>query len=150
MDTDTHEKFTAAFFKNAGLPVNMKLIKNVNYTIDNSPAWTQAMGNFFNKRQKLMGQDNRFQKNPYDIFNLVQGGGHRSRNHDMLSGMFISAMNARAMGVPASHAMLATYSHYAADHMSNQMVNKMGTEGRNMFEALYSWQTRKNQNKSMF
>ena len=128
----------------------MALIRNVNHNIDNGNMWTTAMSKFFEKRQKLVGQDNRFQKNPYDLFGLMSGGGHRSRGHDMLSGMFISAMNARALNVPASHAMMATLAHYASDSISNKMVQAAGTEGRNLFQALYGWQTRRNQSNRMF
>ena len=76
---------------------------------------------------------------PYDLFGIVSGGGHRSKNHDLRSGLFISAVNARAMGVPPRHAMLAAYAHYAADAMSNRMVSKVGTEGRDLFQSLYNW-----------
>ena len=151
MDTDTHRKFAASLFKNMGFPINrqaMKLIDNVNYSIDNPTTWGLAMSQFMDRRNKL-NQYQSFTKNPYDLFGIVSGG-HRSRNHDMMSGLFISAMNARAMRMPASQAMMATMAHYAADSMSNKMVTKMGTEGRNLFEALYNFQTRRNMSKSIF
>lgn len=148
MDTTTHEKFAASLFRSAGIPVNVNLIKNVNHAIDNDTIMGIALSNFVNKRNKLNGGS--MLKNPYDMFGLVAGGGHRSRGHDMLSGLLMAAMNARAMRVPASHAMMATMAHYASDSMSNRMVNKMGVEGRNIFEAMFNYQTRKNQNKSIF
>jgi len=148
MNTDTHRKFAQALFKNAGMPVNNALIDNVNYSIDNPTAWGLAMNSFMDRRNKL-NQYHGLTKSPYDLFGIVSGG-HRARNHDMLSALFLSAMNARAMHVPASHAMMASVAHFAADSMSNNMVKKMGTEGRNMFEALFNYQTRRNQNKSIF
>ena len=153
MDTDTHRKITAALFKNAGIPVNKQLIDKMNWTIDNAPIWTQALGNFFNKSQKLnqnMWRRRSVTNTPYDLFGIVTGGGHRSKNHDLRSGLFISSVNARAMGVPPRHAMLAAYAHYAADAMSNRMVAKMGTEGRDLFQSLYNWRTRKNMSNRLF
>ena len=54
------------------------------------------------------------------------------------------------MGVPPRHAILAAYAHYAGDAMSNRMVAKMGTEGRDLFQSLYNWRTRKNKNLGIF
>lgn len=151
MDTDVHRKFAASLFQNMGFPVDrraMKLIDNVNYSIDNPTAWGVAMNQFMDRRNKLQGYKP-FQKTPYDLFGIVSGG-HRSRNHDMMSGLFLAAMNARAMHMPASQAMMATMAHYAADGMSNKMVTKMGVEGRNLWQALYNWQTRRNMNNRIF
>ena len=126
----------------------MNLIRNVNHSIDNQTAWGMAMSNFLDRRAKL-NQYGSMTKSPYDLFGIVSGG-HRSRNHDLLSGMFLSAMNARAMRVPASHAMMATLAHYSSDAISNKMVGRVGVEGRNLFEALYNFQTRRNQAKQIF
>lgn len=149
MDTLTHEKFAANLFKSAGIPVNMKMIKNANHMIDNDTIYGLALSGYLGRKQK-MNQYHGLTNNPYDLFGLSYGGGHRSKNHDMLSALFLSAMNARAMKVPASHMMMASMAHLAADSMSNRMVSKMGVEGRNMFQALYNYQTRRNQNKRMF
>lgn len=148
MNTDTHEKFAAALMKNAGVPVNMKLIKGINHDIDNGPAYVMAMSQFFDRRAKIM-KDNRFIKAPNDYFGIVSGG-HRQHGHDLLSGMFIAMQNARAVGLPASKAMLPVFAHYMADNVSNKMAAKMGTEGRNLFEALYNFQTRRNMSKTIF
>jgi hypothetical protein len=133
MNTDTHLKMTAALFKSAGIPVNTRLIDLTNWTIDNAPIWSQTMNNFFTKNENTWGRGTK--SAPYDLFGIVTGG-HRARNHDLRSGLFISAINARAMGVPLSHAFLATYAHYAADALSNRMVSKYGTEWRDIFQSL--------------
>ena len=135
--------------RNTGSGANMKLIKNVNRDIDNSPAYVLAMSSFFDKQNKLRGRD-KFMNNPYDMFGLVTRGSHRQHGHDILSGMFIAMQNARAMGLPASRGMMPVFAHYLADNISNKMAAKMGTEGRNLFEALYNWQTRRNQSKTIF
>ena len=150
MDTVTHEKWAAALMKNAGVNVNMKLIKNVNHDIDNSPAYVMAMSQFLDKRHKL-NQRQPFMKSPYDAFNLMNGpGSHRQHGHDLFTGMFIAMQNARALGLPASRGMLPVFAHYMADNVSNQMASKMGTEGRNLFQALYNFQTRRNMSKGLF
>ena len=148
MDTITHEKFAAAIMRNSGMPVNMKLIRSVNHDIDNGPAYVMAMSQFMNRRNKLMGT-NKFNKNPWDLFGIASGG-HRETGHDALTGMFIAAQNARSLGMPASRGMLPVFAHLAADNLSNRMANRMGTEGRNLFQALYNWQTRRNQSKGLF
>jgi hypothetical protein len=137
MNTDTHRKLTTALFKNSGIPVNIRLIDLTNWTIDNAPIWTHTMNNFFTKSEKLnQNKWGRGVKNaPYDLFGIVTSG-HRARNHDLRSGLFISAINARAMGVPLSHAFLATYAHYAADALSNRMVSRNGTEWRHIPESV--------------
>jgi hypothetical protein len=143
------KNFAASLFKSAGIPINRKLIESVNHSIDNDSIMGLALSSYMGKRNKL-NQYHGLTKNPYDLFGIVNGGGHRSKNHDMLSGLFLAAMNARAMKVPASHAMLATMAHFASDSMSNRMVSKMGVEGRNMWEALFNFQTRRNKSKSIF
>ena len=135
--------------KNAGVNVNMKLIKGINHDIDNSPNYILAMSSFFDKRDKLMGR-NKFMKNPYDLFGFATKGSHRQHGHDLLSGMFIAMQNARALGLPASRGMLPVFAHYASDAISNRMANKMGTPGRDLFEALFNYQTRRNQSKHIF
>ena len=87
------------------------------------------------KRRGLM-------KNPYDIFNLT-GGGHRKYNHDLLTGSLLGSIQAMKMGLPPSQGMMAAFSHYATDSLSNKMVDKVGTEGRNIFEALMSMKAKK-------
>lgn len=149
MDTQTHEKFAAALMKNAGArSVNMKLIKNINHDIDNSPAYVLAMSSFFNKQNKL--NSNKFVNNPYDFFHIAGSAAHRQHGHDMLQGMFIAMQNSRALGLPASRGVLPVIAHYMADNLSNKMAARMGTEGRNLFQALYNWQTRRNQMNSLF
>jgi len=151
MDTTTHEKFAAAMMRNAGVSdINMKLIKGVNHDIDNGPAYVMAMSNFFDRRAKLNQRAQQpFLKNPYDLFGIVNGS-HRQHGHDLLSGMFIAAQNARALGLPVSKGMLPVFAHYMADNVSNKMVARMGSEGRNLFEALFNFQTRRNQSKHIF
>lgn len=149
MDTTTHEKFAAAMMKSAGIPVNMKLIRGVNHDIDNSPAYVLAMSQFFNKQRKLQN-NNKFIKNPYDFFNIANSASHRQHGHDLLSGMFIAMQNARALGLPASRGIMPVVAHYAADNISNKMADRMGVEGRNLFQALFNWQTRRNMNKTLF
>lgn len=146
MQTPTHELWAASLMKSAGVDVNMKLIRGVNRDIDNSPAYVMAMSSFFDKQNKLHGRD-KFINNPYDIFGLVSRGSHRQHGHDLIQGMFIGMQNARALGLPASRGMLPVFSHYMADAISNKMAAKMGTPGRNLFEAIFLYQNRRNQNK---
>lgn len=135
--------------RNAGArSVNMKLIKNINHDIDNSPAYVLAMSSFFNNQNKL--KNSKFVNNPYDFFNLANSASHRQHGHDMMQGMFIAMQNARALGLPAARGIMPVIAHYMADNMSNKMAARMGTEGRNLFQALYNWQTRRNAMKTLF
>lgn len=86
-------------------------------------------------------------KNPYDIFGLTQSG-HRKYNHDMLTGMMLGSVQAMKMGLPPSHGMMSVISHYATDNLSNKMVNTLGVEGRNIFEAIMGMNARRNQRYS--
>lgn len=149
MQTLTHEKWAAALMKSAGVDVNMRLIKNVNHDVDNSPGYVMAISQFLDKRNKLMGHD-KFMGNPTDMFGLMSRGSHRQHGHDILSGMFIAMQNARALGLPASRGMLPVVAHYMADNVSNKMAAKMGTPGRDLFEALFNYQTRRNRSKTIF
>ena len=130
----THIKFTRGMFP----WINPRLIRNVDHQIDNPTMWqhymnTMQMGSY--KRRGLM-------KNPYDVFSLT-GGGHRKYNHDLLTGSLLGSMQAMRMGLPPSQGMLAAFSHYATDSLSNKMVDRMGTEGRNIFEAIMSMNAKK-------
>ena len=69
------------------------------------------------------------QNNAFDVFRLSSGG-HRSRNHDMLTGMMTAY---GAAGTPGIYAMMG---HFMADSFSNILLDK-GPEFRNLFEALY-------------
>ena len=117
------------------------MMKKVNHDIDNSSPFLNAFNKMQNQRyNNSMSYGH---KNPFDFMGLTGGGGHRVYNHDLLSGSLIAAMNARSMGMPFKDGMLMAYSHYCADNMANHMVKKMGTESKNLWEALYSWTTRK-------
>lgn len=124
----------------------MKLIKGINHDVDNSPAYVLAMSNFLNQRNKSQG----FIKNPNDWFGLMTPGSHRQHGHDVFTAMFIGMQNARALGLPASSGMIPAFSHLIADNISNKMASRMGTPGRNLWEALFIYQTRKNKSKSIF
>ena len=82
------------------------------------------MNKMVNSRYRQYGQ-----KNPMDTFNLMRGG-HRSRNHDMLTGMMTAY---GAAGTPGIYAMMG---HFMADSFSNILLEK-GPEFRNLFEALF-------------
>lgn len=73
-------------------------------------------------------------KNPYDVFGI--GRGHRTYNHDIVTGGLLGMVQARKMGLPPSHGLIAQFSHQATDALSNKMVQTMGVEGRNIFEAV--------------
>ena len=143
MNTDTHEKFTRSMFNGLGIPWNRGssiMSKQINHDIDNSSPFLNA----FNKMQKDRYNNSMSysHKNPFDFFNLTGRGGHRSVNHDILSGSLIAAMRARAMGMPFKDGLMMSYSHYAADNVSNHLVKSMGVEGKNIFEAVYSYAMR--------
>lgn len=93
-----------------------------------------------NKSYKAKG----FVKNPYDVFTLTQSG-HRKNNHDLLSGGLLGMVQAIKMGMPPSHGFMSVVSHYATDSLSNRMVQTMGVEGRNIFEALMGMSSKRNQ-----
>ena len=69
------------------------------------------------------------QHNPFDVFNLARGG-HRSRNHDMLTGMMT------AYGAAGSAGIEAMMGHFMADAFSNMLLDK-GSDFRNLWEALF-------------
>ena len=126
------------------IPWNYKLdtlSKKMNYDMDNPNIWQIQ----FNRMQDEKYKNQGLLKRPYDIFNLTSGGGHRTKNHDLLSSMMVAAMNARAAGMPTSAGVLMAYSHLAADNFSNHLIKSLGNvESKNIFEALYSWTQRKN------
>ncbi len=132
-------------FNGLGIPWNQRseiMNKRINHDIDNSNPFLNAFG----KMQKQRYNNNLMtygHKNPFDFFNLGAGGGHRSVNHDILSGSLIAAMNARAAGMPFRDGLMMAFSHYSADNISNHLVKSMGVEGRGLFESLYAWTTRK-------
>lgn len=95
------------------------------------------MNSMQNKSYKAQGI-----KNPYDVFGIAQRG-HRKYNHDILTGMLLGSVEANKRGLPPSMGIMSAFGHYAADSFSNVLVNKMGVEGRNIYEALWSMQTDK-------
>lgn len=123
----THRRFT----KNLFPFIHTGLIDNVNRHIDNPSIYEYYFNSMQNQRYKNQG----LRKNPFDIFGLTQSG-HRKYNHDVLTGMMLGSIQATKMGLPPSQGMMAAISHYATDSLSNRMVRTMGTEGRNIFEAL--------------
>lgn len=137
-DRRTHNNITNAFFPY----LNNKLVNNVNHTIDNVPIWARSLSTFQKRDNKVKG----FIQNPYDIFNLTKQG-HRKYGHDMMSAMLLGGMQARKMGLPHTQGMLAAYSHLATDNFSNHLIKVMGTPGRNMWEALYSYNQDKMQKR---
>ena len=145
MNTANHEKFTRSMFSGLGIPWNKQselMMKKVNHDIDNSSPFLNA----FNKMQNQKYKNDYMtygKKNPYDFMGLTGGGGHRTYNHDLLTGSLIAAMNARAMGMPFKDGMMMAYSHFAADNMANHLVKQMGVDGKNVFESLFAWNTRK-------
>lgn len=146
MNTDNHERFTKSMFAGLGIPWNRQtelMSKRINHNIDNSNPFLNAFNKMQNQRYKNNDYMTYGHKNPFDFFNLTGRGGHRSVNHDILSGSLIAAMNARAVGLPFNQGLMMAYSHYAADNIANHMVKSMGVEGKNLWESLYSWTTRK-------
>lgn len=144
MNTPNHEAFTKSMFAGLNIPWNKRselLVKRVNHDIDNSSPFLNAFNKMQN--QKYSNSMTYGGKNPFDFLGLTGGGGHRVYNHDLLSGSLIAAMNARALGMPFKDGMMAAYSHFAADSLSNRLVKNMGVDQKNMFEALFSWVTRK-------
>lgn len=90
------------------------------------------MGSMQNKSYKARGI-----KNPYDVFGIAQRG-HRKYNHDVLTGSLLGAVEANKRGLPPSQGIMSAFGHYAADQFSNTLVDKMGVEGRNIWESLFS------------
>lgn len=137
----THNYFTSSMFP----MMSPDLINKVNHRIDNVPLWA----NYFNSMQSRTLKNQGFinQKNPYDIFKLTSHGGHRKFGHDMLSAMLIGAAEARKNGMKQTDGMLASYAHLATDNFSNHLIKSMGIEGKNLFEALFSYNTRRLQSR---
>lgn len=111
--------------------IPMGLITSVNERVDNPTIADIYMNRTITQNNKKRG----LVKNPYDVFALTSQG-HRSRNHDLLSGMFTGAVQAQKMGLPMSYGMNAAVAHQMEDYFSNKLVNSMGTTGRNVMEAL--------------
>lgn len=111
--------------------IPMKLISNVNERVDN-PTYADI---FMNRAIKDHNKNQGYVKNPYDLFALTSQG-HRSRNHDLLSGMFSGAVQAQKQGLPMSFGIQAAIAHQMEDYFSNKLVNSLGTQGRNVYEAL--------------
>ena len=132
--SQTHRKFTKSLFPF----INTGLVDKVNHQIDSPTIWQHYLNVMQNDSYKRKG----LMKNPYDIFNLT-GGGHRKHNHDLLTGSLLGSVQAIRMGLPPSQGMMAAFSHYATDSLSNKMVNHMGVEGRNIFEAVMSLHAKK-------
>jgi len=70
------------------------------------------------------------QKSPMDVFNLARGG-HRSKNHDLMTGMITAYSTAGTNGI---YAMMG---HFMADSFSNMLLDRFGADSRNIFESLY-------------
>lgn len=99
-------------------------IYRTNHAIDNASIPSIAMNRMVKNQYRQYGQNN-----PFDTFRLSRGG-HRSRNHDMLTGMMTAY---GAAGTPGIYAMMG---HFMADSFSNVLLEK-GPEFRNLWEALY-------------
>lgn len=138
---DTHDRFTQSMFPH----FNSKLIKTVNHQIDTPTMWQNYMNSMQNSRYKSQGMT----KNPYDVFGIARHG-HRKSNHDVLTGSLLGSVAAMKMGLPPSQGIMSAFSHYAADSFSNHLVGKMGVEGRNIFEALWSMNTDKYKQRRRF
>ena len=120
-DKFTHYLMTKSFFPN--LPA--RDIYRTNHAIDNASLTSMAMNRAVNGRYKQYGQ-----KNPMDIFNLARGG-HRSRNHDLMTGMITAYSAAGTNGI---YAMMG---HFMADSFSNMLLERFGADSRNIFESMY-------------
>lgn len=147
MDFNGHNRIARMFMQSMGMNVTGRqeaAIAKINHDIDNPNIWQMQLNRMQNQRYK---NNNLMIQNPYDLFGLTRGGGHRTYNHDMLTGTIIGAMNARAMGIPFSTGLLTAYSHYAADNFSNHLVKSMGVDGKNVFNALMNWNLRKMQQR---
>lgn len=123
----THDQFTKSMFPE----IPMKLITNVNDRVDN-PTYADM---FMNRTIKQNNKRSGMVKNPYDIFALTTQG-HRTYNHDLLSGMFMGVAQAQKQGLPISFGMNAAIAHQMEDYFSNKLVSSMGVTGRNVMEAL--------------
>lgn len=109
----------------------MRLITSVNDRVDNPTVADMYMNRTIKQNNKRQG----FVKNPYDFFSLTSQG-HRTNNHDVLSGMFMGAVQAQKMGLPMWMGMNAAIAHQVEDHFSNKLVSSMGVPARNVMEAL--------------
>src|SRR5690349_1190454 len=97
---ETHRHFTKSLFN--WLPTNT--IDRVNSTIDNPSIWQLGMNRMVHDQYKNQG----YKQNPFDVFGLANQG-HRTKNHDMLTGLISSYATA---GTPGIYAMMG---HYMAD-----------------------------------
>ena len=123
----SHDRFTSMMFPG----VNHSLIASVNHQIDSPTVWQNYMNSMQNASYKAQGI-----KNPYDVFGIANRG-HRKSNHDLLTGMILGSVEANKRGLAPSQGILSAFGHYAADNFSNQLVSKMGVQGRNIYEALW-------------
>ena len=112
---------TRSFFPH----LNTNTIDRVNHYIDNPTMASMAMNRAVNSQYRQYGM-----KNPMDVFNLARGG-HRSRNHDLMTGMITAYSAAGTNGI---YAMMG---HFMADSFSNMLLERFGSDSRNIFESLY-------------
>ena len=105
--------------------LNTNTIDRVNHYIDNPTMTSMAMNRAVNSQYRQYGM-----KNPMDVFNLARGG-HRSRNHDLMTGMITAYSAAGTNGI---YAMMG---HFMADGFSNMLLDRFGADSRNIFESLY-------------
>lgn len=123
----SHDQLSKNWFPD----IPMSLITNVNKRVDNPTPADIFMNNTLKNQWKSKG----LVKNPYDLFQLTTQG-HRSRNHDFMSGMFMGAVQAQKQGLPQSFGIRAAIAHQMQDYVSNALVRRFGPEGRNVIEAL--------------
>jgi hypothetical protein len=116
---------------------NKVLADRINERIDNPDPKSILINNMINNTYRRQGH----RKNPFDTFNLMRG--HRKQNHDLMSAMLVGAIEARKNNMPMQMGFMSAYSHLATDNFSNYLIRNMGIEGRNLYESLFNYVTRR-------
>ena len=108
-----------------GNSVRWSDIDHINQRIDN-PTFQDKV--FSNIMQKYF---------PSAMLPLMKQQGHRRYNHDTMSAVRIALENSHKIGF--QKALEIKLMHDMQDIISNQLVNSVGTEGRDIVEALLNF-----------
>lgn len=126
MRRNTHNNWTRAWMGNS---VSWSDIDHINQRIDN-PTFQDKV--FSNIMQKYF---------PNAMLPLMKQQGHRRYNHDTMSAVRIALENSHKIGF--QKALEIKLMHDMQDIISNQLVGSVGTDGRDIIEALLNFSFRR-------
>lgn len=122
MQRKTHNNLTRAWMGNRASWTN---INAINQRIDNPTFQDRVFSDIMSKYF------------PSARLPLIKQEGHRRYNHDSMSAVRIAMENSRKMGF--AEALEVELLHDMQDMISNQLRDNVGTEGRDIIEALLNF-----------